>query len=284
MKKSVIKLFTFGFFMLCLIGCQKQTPLGTGFRYSSYGPPYDPGAEYWLGVGSKMAAKFPNAVPQGIWILGVISGKGTFVNFPTGIDDRNVYDFPIDSNEEIFDLFDESGVKVWLQVEPGMAPVEDLIHAILNQYNHHPCVIGVGVDVEWFQSFETPEGNAITDEQAQSWVAAARSHGDQYRIFLKHWEIEKMPPTYREGLVFIDDSQGFESLDQMIAEFQLWGETFFPSPVGFQYGYLRDKPWWGEFEDPARVIGKAILEGVPNTEGLYWVDFTVFDIFPPPKQ
>jgi hypothetical protein len=44
---------------------------------------------------------------------------------------------------------------------------------------------------------------------------------------------------------------------------------------------LSDKSWWGKFEDPAGEIGKAVLEKVPNTAGLYWVDFTVLDTFPP---
>jgi len=37
-------------------------------------------------------------------------------------------------------------VQVWLQVEPGDVPVEDLIHLMLDRYGHHPGVIGVGVD------------------------------------------------------------------------------------------------------------------------------------------
>jgi hypothetical protein len=44
--------------------------LGAGFRFSTYGPGYDPGAEYWAGVGQQMAVKFPNARPQAIWIVG----------------------------------------------------------------------------------------------------------------------------------------------------------------------------------------------------------------------
>ena len=256
-------------------------PLGAGFRFSSYGPPYNPGAEYWAGVGIQMAEKFDGAVPQGIWILGVINGEGTYVNFPTGIDNPYVMDSAVDMNEATFDLFDESGVQVWLQVEPGMAPVEPLIHAMLNQYGHHPCVIGVGVDVEWYQSYQSPEGKPVTDEEARAWVAAARSHGEQYRLFLKHWEAGWMPPTERSGLVFIDDSQGLESLDEMVTEFQTWGEAFTPAPVGFQFGYQADKVWWRELADPPTEIGERILETVPNTEGLYWVDFTVFDLFPP---
>lgn len=89
-------------------------------------------------------------------------------------------------------------------------------------------------------------------------------------------------PTERDGLVFIDDSQGLESLDAMADEFKLWGEAFAPAPVGFQYGYRSDKVWWKEFNDPPAEIGNSLIESIPNTEGLYWVDFTVFDIFPPP--
>ena len=284
MIRSSFRVILISLFILSLTSCKSDIyPLGAGFRFSSYGPPYDPGVEYWRSVGDGMAARFPGSVPQGIWILGVISGQGTFVSFPTGIDDKNVYDFPVDTNDPIFDLFDKTGIQVWLQVEPGMAPVEDLIHALLKQYKHHPSVIGVGVDVEWHQSYETPEGKAITDEVAKNWVTAARSHGEQYRVFLKHWEIEKMPPTYREGLVFIDDSQGFDSLEKMTAEFQAWGEAFYPAQVGFQFGYPQDKQWWRELNDPPKEIGEAILEVVPNCEGLYWVDFTIFDIFPPPE-
>jgi hypothetical protein len=69
--------------------------------------------------------------------------------------------------------------------------------------------------------------------------------------------------------------------EEIVAEFQAWGEAFTPAPVGFQFGYLADKNWWQEHADPPGDIGQAILESIPNTEGLYWVDFTIFDIFPP---
>ena len=88
-----------------------------------------------------------------------------------------------------------------------------------------------------------------------------------------------LPPTLRQGLVFVDDSQQFESLDQMVAEFTDWGNAFAPAPVAFQFGYPDDRKWWGKFDDPARMIGEAILKSVPNTQGLYWVDFTVLQVF-----
>jgi hypothetical protein len=139
----------------------------------------------------------------------------------------------------------------------------------------------VGVDVEWFHSDGTPEGRAVTDEEAAAWVAAARAYHPAYRLFLKHWEAAKMPPTYRDGLVFVDDSQQFESFDDMVNEFAAWGKFFASSPVGFQYGYPADKDWWKQLADPPREIGQKILENAPNTVGLFWVDFTVLQVFPP---
>ena len=40
-------------------------PLGAGFRYSSYGPPYNPGPEYWANVGIQMADKFEGRSSSG---------------------------------------------------------------------------------------------------------------------------------------------------------------------------------------------------------------------------
>ncbi len=60
------------------------------------------------------------------------------------------------------------------------------------------------------------------------------------------------------------------------------GAAYRQSPVGFQYGYPADEAWWGELDDPPADIGQAILDRVPNAVGLYWVDFTALQVFPPP--
>jgi len=67
----------------------------------------------------------------------------------------------------------------------------------------------------------------------------------------------------------------------MVSEFRAWGKAFTPAPVGFQYGYSTDKVWWQNLQDPPQDIGQALLKNVPNTQGLFWVDFTVLDVFPP---
>lgn len=258
-----------------------QRTLGAGFRFSTYGPDYDPGAEYWAGVGERMASRFPGAVPEAIWIVGRLHKEGTWLSFP-GASDASLIRFSAeDGNADVLELFDRRGVRAWLQVEPGHAPVEELIHLMLDRYGHHPSVIGVGIDVEWYRSTEAPEGRAVTDAEARAWLAAARSHDPDYRLFLKHWEIGKMPPTERDGILFVDDSQAIPSLDEMIEEFAAWGRAFAPAPVAFQYGYESDRRWWRQLDDPPAGIGRRILAAAPNTEGLYWVDFTVLEVFPP---
>lgn len=257
--------------------------LGAGFRYSTYGiGRNDPGPDYWLSVGNGMAEPFDGATPQAVWIVAEIAGPGTVLTFPGTSDDVNIHFRSDDNNEAALDAFDEAGVDVWLQLEPGNAPVAELIDIVLDRYGDHTSVIGVGVDVEWLET-SVPEGRPVTDEEARVWLTAIRAHDPDDRLFLKHWEAGVMPPTARDGILFISDEQGFADLDAMLASFSAWGETFAPAQVGFQYGYFSDRPWWSELDDPPADIGRALLGAVPNTAGLYWVDFTVFEIFEPPE-
>ena len=263
---------------------QPSGHLAAGFRYSVYGPEYNPGPYYWRDVGKQMAARFPGSVPGAVWIVGRLKGKGSELSFPGRSEDPLIQFAAEDQNEETLDLFDREGIETWLQVEPGHAPVEELIHLMLQRYGHHSSVVGVGVDVEWYRSIDEPDGQAVTDAEATAWLAAARSHNPTYRLFLKHWLAEKMPPTVRDGIFFIDDSQILPSLDAMVEEFAAWGRAFAPAPVGFQIGYQTDRPWWKNLKDPPAEIGRRILEKTPNTRGIFWVDFTVLEVFPPAER
>lgn len=255
-------------------------PLGAGFRYSTYGPKYDPGPEYWARTGREMAARFPNAQPEAIWIVGRLHGKGVRLSFPVPAGDPLIEGAGADESEAALALFDTQGFRVWLQVEPGFASVEKQIHLMLKQYGHHRCVQGVGVDVEWNKSTNPDGGEPVSDAEAAAWLKAARTYNANYRVFLKHFRANVMPPTLRDGLVFIDDSQIFPSFDAMIEEFAKWGKTFAPAPVSFQFGYPSDRPWWIQLKDPPAEIGRRIVAAVPNTEALIWVDFTVLEVFP----
>jgi hypothetical protein len=179
-----------------------------------------------------------------------------------------------------FSAFDANGIKVWLQVEPSGCDISTLIDLVMKQYGTHPSVVGFGVDVEWYLNRSYKNGKSVTDAKALEWVTKVQTYNPSYQVFLKHWLKDRMPPTYRRGLVFIDDSQDFRSLDAMLTEFSAWGAAFAPSPVGFQFGYASDRTWWSRLPDPPRDIGNAILARVANTSDLYWVDFTAYSIWP----
>jgi len=285
-KPGVLLMITL---LLLASGCTlKPSPadasLRAGLRSSHYGISPFPNTGWWVDSTGSMAARFDGSVPSVVWIVGVVGGSSCLLNFPISSPDEGspniISTSYLDKNEEYLTRFDQAGVQVWLQVEPASADVSTLVDLVLKRYSSHPSVVGFGVDVEWYENEDYHEGKAVTDAEARAWSEQVRSYNPEYQLFLKHWLSEKMPPTYREGMMFLDDSQIFESLDGMVGEFKTWGETFAPASVGFQYGYRSDKKWWGDFSDPPKEIGQALVNEVPNLADLYWVDFTAEEIWP----
>lgn len=137
--------------------------LRAGLRSSLYGlkPPF-PDPDYWVDAASSMASRFDDSVPAVVWIVGEIDFPETCrLNFPSpGGTYSNISFHNIDRNEAYLDLFDQTGVKVWLQVEPVDADMSTLIDLILQRYASHPSVIGFGVDVEWHKWSSDEEGVA----------------------------------------------------------------------------------------------------------------------------
>ena len=262
--------------------------LRAGLRASNYGISPFPSPTWWVNSINSMAARFPGSVGEQVAVVVEVSGgggrQGCIAHFPNPAPETTWPDVAFDSVdlfEPAFAAFDDNNIQVWLQVEPARCDILMLIDLVMLQYGHHPSVIGFGVDVEWYRKDIDRFGKPVTDAEAQAWVAQTTSHNADYQVFLKHWLIEKMPPTHRTGLVFIDDSQGHGSLENMVNEFSAWGQAFAPAPVGFQYGYQSDKRWWKNLNDPPQTIGNALLSEIPNTRDLLWVDFTAYDIWPP---
>jgi len=273
-------------------GARPQTnpsaSLRAGLRASNYGISPFPSPSWWVDSINSMAGRFPGAVGEQVAVVVEVlggSGRGDcWAHFPNpepGTTWPNVVFDTSDLFESTLAAFDQNGIKVWLQVEPATCDVSMLIDLVMRRYGNHPSVIGFGVDVEWFRKDISKLGKPVTDTEAQAWVVNTRAYNGTYQVFLKHWLSEKMPPSYRDGLVFIDDSQALGSLDGLVNEFATWGQIFSPSPVGFQYGYRSDKKWWKKLSDPPSGIGNAILANTPNTSDLLWVDFSAYDIWPP---
>jgi hypothetical protein len=262
--------------------------LRAGLRASDYGISPFPSPSWWVDSIGSMASRFPGSTGEQVAVVVETFGKagkgGCWAHFPNpspGTSWPNVVFDDADLFESTFDAFDANSIRVWLQVEPAQCDVPMLVDLVMQRYGSHSSVIGFGVDVEWYRKDVARDGKAVTDAEAAAWVAKTRTYDPAYLVFVKHWLTEKMPPTHRDGLVFIDDSQGHGSLEAMVNEFGTWGETFAPSPVGFQYGYASDRKWWSKLADPPRTVGNALLARIPNTRDLLWVDFTAYQIWPP---
>ena len=244
-----------------------------------------PAPDYWYQVGAAGQSKLNASGIQGIWVVGGVWDDGScYLNFPSSARYPEIDFANTDENERYLDYFDSKGVSIYLQVEPGMADVDTLIKLVLGRYGRHPCVAGFGIDVEWYRNpgGGYQHGKPVTDDEAAEWYDLVSSYNASYQLFLKHWELDWMPPNYRKGIYFISDSSGFRSLNAMVREFKEWGQYFPNSPVGFQIGYPEDKSWWGNYPDPYKTIGRALIDSIPNARGIYWVDFTVRDLYPAP--
>jgi len=284
-RKSI--LFIVCFLLMTGSGAWAQTRSVAGFRASrlieSELNGQFPDANYWLRVGNGMAQRFTNTDPAGIWIVSIYWNNGvTGVGFPSSGRQVPYVEFSdIDESEDHLTKFDNTGLKIWLQVEPGSADVDTLMDLVMNRYKHHQCVVGFGIDVEWYKYDKThKDGQKVPDSVAQHWEAHLQSIKSSYTLFLKHFFPDWMPPTYRGNILFVDDSQEFPSLSSMVSEFKVWGSTFSPNKVAFQFGYEADSLWWRNYTDPPSKIGDTLRSVIPNCYGLFWVDFTILKIYP----
>ncbi len=264
----------------------KNDSVYAGFRasrlYHIYPDHQFPPKEYWVKVGNEMANKFNNAQSAGIWIVGLYLDNGhVSLGFPNPGGSYDDIDFADeDLNEDYLTYFDDHDIRVWLQVEPGSVNIDTLMTLVMKRYKHHPSVIGFGIDIEWYKADVVEEGAKVTDDVAEHWDTTLMQIDTSYSLFIKHYNTDWMPPTYRGNIFFVDDSQIFNSLQQMVNEYKDWGQTFAPNYSGFQFGYQADKHWWSEFDDPPKTIGQSIIDNVPECKGVFWVDFTVTEIFP----
>lgn len=254
-----------------------------GVRSSFYGIKPFPEPAEWEKAITTMSGYHPGSTPVAIWIVGRLSRpKDCLLEFPgDGHDLPNIQFEGLDRHKAYLDQFDRAGIKVFLQVEPAHADMKSLIDLVLGRYKNHPSVIGFGVDVEWYREADRPEwGVPVDDETARRWEAWVKAHDPDYRLFIKHWDPRWLCPTYRGDIVFVDDSQIFESQDILVDEFEVWGRFFKPNPVFFQIGYRSDKPWWSKLPDPPKTLGRAIAARIEQDCGIIWVDFTLMDVLP----
>ena len=238
---------------------------------------------YWVNVTKQMASLIQGSTPGNIWAVGRVQiSEGTCVlSFPSDQKYPHMSFQTEDWYEGFFTTFDENGIKVWLEVEPGFADIDQLIDVVLKHYGNHSCVQGFVVDLEWRWSPNIKETVPVTDEEAGRWLDKIKFYNSDYKLFLIHWLTEVMPPTAREDIVFIDDAQNFEGLDSLVHEFKRWGENLSQTDVGYIFGYRRDIEWLSKLENPPKDVGSTLIQNIPNCSFVFWSHETILEAFPP---
>jgi hypothetical protein len=257
--------------------------LHVGLRRSSYGGRHSRGDAWWIERARTFASNFPAAKPTMIEIVSVYLDDGTTqfeFEKPAG------YAGPAQGmtfcpgkvfHEQALVEYDRQGIAAVLQVEPGNADLKGCLEVVHRAFGRHPCVIGLGVDAEWFFARESPkhDGRAMTDEDARGLVDAVLAMNPAYTLFLKHFSAKHMPPTFRHpSLYFVSDSCQFGSAKEMMADFKHWANCFAGAATGYQFGYPKDRKWWGTLKRPPSELGETIREAIPSCGYLFWVDFT----------
>jgi len=263
----------------------KPAVIYAGARASSYGFNEFPSAPEFGRIATNIANEVNEiAVPSSVWIVSVIGNDGkSYLEFPnaSGKNYNNIVFSDIDKHEAYLNYFDSIGVKVFLQVEAGLANMEDLITLVLSRYKNHPSVVGFGIDVEWFPSNGQEAngvdgGTKLTNADLIRYDTLVKKFNPKFRIFVKHWKAEYCGNGPVSDVIYIDDSQELESLDAMAEEFSAWGKAFYPNDVGFQVGYASDYSWWGSLNNPIKDISTTLSDKMNNqTVHFYWVDFTL---------
>lgn len=299
---------------LLLLGCSAGTTIEkltiertdhpvayTGLRSSNYGITPFPSEENWGYAFEKMKSYFPESESCGIWIIGTINEESACsLEFPKPNNSQNYSNITFlgyDKHESYLDYFDNNGIKVMLQVEPGQGDIMTLIEIIMNQYGHHKSVIGFGVDLEWYapQGQEGMNGDtyfvSLDNETAMTWDAKVKSYNSSYRLFLKHWICDEsiMPQNTTSDIIFINDAQNFPDLEGMTDHFSNWSDNFRKNnnirAVGYQIGYSSDRHYWNGFlaEPHPQNLSNAILKVIPDDQevSFFWVDFTMQEVLLP---
>lgn len=271
-----------------LAGCAAPGPgtapgLHVGLRRSSYGGKHHPETDWWVRAAGSYAAQYAGAQPTIIEIVSVYLDDGTTQfgfskpDSYAGTTKNMSFVARREVHEEHLRAYDKAGVSAVLQVEPGNADLASCLEVVYRKFGSHPCVIGLGVDAEWFRTRESPkrDGMPVTDPEARALVEKVLSLNPRYTLFLKHFSARHMPPTYRHPhLYFVSDSQDFGSADEMLGDFRRWAAQFAGSDTGYQFGYPADRKWWAKLDNPPAELGRRIRAEIPSCRYLFWVDFT----------
>jgi hypothetical protein len=279
-----------------------SVPKVAGWRSSYYGTQgnghgqTDPA--YFVCVSQSEANKYPGSKAGGIYVLGGIGTSETNMPFSKPPGSANIANVFYDTTgdwgpnpEPFLNAFDAAGMEIILQVEPGKADISQLATMILNNFKNHPCIVGFGVDVEWWNSSGNSNSNPIPVSIVNSLVNAVHAINPLYKVVIKHYDSSVLPSGI-SGVTYLLDGCGYNNFSEAVLDYVNWAQTF-SSPntdIGYQMLYVsiggdclpNDHNWWGSLNNPEVQLISAVYASVPTAKVYcsYIVDFSLLLTYP----
>jgi hypothetical protein len=183
--------------------------------------------------------------------------------------------------EALLTALDGVNAKVVLEVQPGLAPLPILAAEVLQHYQGHKSVVGIGINLTYYGT-NTSNLGAVTlkDADAQAIVQAVQKTGSSATVYLRHYSSSFMPPSARSGLGFVLDAQGFSDLADMSSEYGKWASKFAPAPVQFVTGANKDLSWSCALTGGAPALVNAAKQAGSNVNNVTWSADSITSLYP----
>lgn len=163
-----------------------------------------------------------------------------------------------DPVELYLEKFDSEGLNVILSIQPLNANVTSLMDILLSRYDHHKCIIGINVDLEWKES-GIP--HYVNNDERDAWLNAIKSHNTQLKLFLTYYEDHTHFPDDTSDLVILfDGTHG--SQKNLLSKYAELAKSY--TSVGIYTGYSTN--------DPPTASNSRIMAAAPNTRYIIHTD------------
>lgn len=266
-------------FALLFLGCRSSNFDSFGTTGSRYGIKPFPSKDKWVTILNNLTSDKRNkSDPTILWVVGSYSDSNIKLNFP-GKNNRsyNILYSEIDLNRDYLNHFDKNDIDVYLLIEPGNSNLSEVIRSIVRRYSEHKSVKGICVDLEWFRvDKDNPFGAKADINTIKSILFHVKSVNKNYKLILKHWNIYNIDHFPSSDIMYLQSFEGIKSTEELTKRHQLWYRKFYPSSIGAEVGFDKDKSQWETIENPVVMLPNILNSTVPVESSFFWSESSLY--------
>ncbi|MBN2618661.1 MAG: hypothetical protein JXR64_10180 [Spirochaetales bacterium] len=259
--------------VMLLNSCVTTHEFYTGSLATRYGINPFPGKEEWVNSIKQISKKVNNnSRPALLWNVGTYLKNGIKLSFPGKSESNNHYFTEIDLNSEYFKYFSNKKIDVFLIFEPGVADISETLKLILGNYSSYKSVKGICIDLEWYDI-----NKMVTKEEISKWLTVIHSYNPKYKLIIKHWNINMIESFNNKNLIFLQNMDNIENIDEFIKRYKLWARKFYPNRIGLKLG-SDYKKMFDNLNNPTLEIYQTIKNETNNSVSLFWSENVIFEL------